>query len=77
MVRVVPRGKYRINIYVELDEPHHRPRCHVYWPDGSAAVDLATGLVLKHAELPDEARGLFEDYRTILVQAWNRLNDKD
>jgi hypothetical protein len=77
VVKVVQRGRYRIYVYVELGGPHHHPHCHVYWPDGSAAVELDSGRVLKGHDLPAEARRLFEEYQTLLENAWKDLNEHD
>jgi hypothetical protein len=71
---VVTRGRFSVYVYVEIDQPHHLPHCHVRWPDGSIQVGLPTLRVLAGGELPSVARDLVRDYLDEICAAWDRLN---
>jgi len=74
MVRVIRRGRYRVYVFPESGERHHRPHCHIYWPDGSAVVALDDLRVLEGDRLSTEARALLQEFEQALWQAWSALN---
>lgn len=76
MVKVAQRGRYSVYVYDERGERHHRPHCHVRWPDGEARVALPTLELLAGDDLPAAARELVEEHAVDLHEAWNRLNPR-
>ena len=68
------RGRFRIYVYDERGQPHHRPHCNVRWSDGDAQVALPSLVLLDGDPLPRAAWRLVNDHLADLVAAWNRLN---
>lgn len=77
MVRVVPRGRFRITAEAELGERHQLPHCHVSWRDGESVVDLRDEALLGGDGGPAAARTLVRDHRRDIRRAWDRLNSEE
>lgn len=73
-MRVLQRGRFRVYVYPEEGEPHHKPHCNVRWSDGDAQVELPTLDPIVGDPLPREARDLIFEGRAALIAAWNLLN---
>lgn len=74
MVKVIQGGRIRVYVYDERGHRHHRPHCHVYWPDGACVVDLEQERLLSGLTPPAAAWELVRDHWEELIRAWNRLN---
>lgn len=73
MGRVITVGKYRVYVYPEQGGQHHRPHCHVYWPDGSCTIDLETLEILggdDHAQ----ARQIVRSHWGQITVKWREIN---
>jgi len=76
VVKVVERGRFRVYVYSEQGQRHHRPHCHVYWDGTSSVVGLVDYAVLRGAPLPRRARQLVEDHFHDLWRVWSDLNEE-
>jgi hypothetical protein len=74
VVKVVQRGRIRVYVYDERGHRHHRPHCHVYWPDGACVVDLDNERLLSGLDPPEVAWELLRDHLEELRRAWDILN---
>ena len=61
----------------ERGESHKGRRCHVLWPDGSAAVDFKSAELLVGSELPRRARELIERDAALIEETWLCLNGEE
>lgn len=76
MVKVIQRGRFRVYVYDERGHRHHRPHCHIYWPNGASVIDLETGQVLVGHDPPPAAWSLLSEYMDELRRAWELLNQE-
>ena len=76
VVKVVQRGLLRVYVYDERGHRHHRPHCHVYWPDGASVVDLEQPRLLAGSDPPAAAWELLRDHWETLKRAWDELNQE-
>lgn len=74
MVKVVERGPFRVYVYVERGQRHHRAHCHILWGGQQASVALADLEVLRGPALPRQARDLLVDYSDEIREAWRGMS---
>lgn len=66
-------GNYRVYVWAEEGGKHHRPHCHVFWPDGRCVVAIDTVEIL--AGTPSSrAVQIVSAHLDIIRAEWARLN---
>ena len=73
VVKVVQRGRIRVYVYDERGHRHHRPHCHVYWPDGACVFDLEHVRLLSGINPPLAAWEIVREHLDELKRAWDLL----
>jgi hypothetical protein len=76
VVKVAQRGRIGVDVYPEEGQPHDRPHCHVYWPDGETVVALDRLEILAGMIPPAAALKLVRDNLSAIKQAWMLLNPR-